>query len=1152
MDTPFNFASARLEDRYDAERGYVFLTGVQALVRLPLLRQRLDREQGLNTAGFISGYRGSPLGSYDKQLWQERKRLAAQNVIFRPGVNEELGVTAVWGSQQVGLFPGAKFDGVFGIWYGKGPGVDRAGDALKHANFFGTSKHGGVLAFAGDDHSCKSSTLPNQSDLAFADAEIPVLSPAGVEELLEFGLKGFALSRFAGLWTGMKTIADTMDASATVPIDFARYRTFAPGGVVMPPHGVHARVGLSPAQQEEVHRHFRIPAAIAFAKANGFDRIAVDSAQPKVGIAASGKAYLHVRQALRDLGLEGDAAEKAGVRVYKVGLVWPLEPAGAKAFADGLETVLVVEERRDVIEQQLRAVAYDLPDGRRPRIFGKRDADGKPLISDVLDIDTADVISALYRILPREVWPQKMQAMAERHTAQQSTLASSVVPLHTRSAYFCSGCPHNTSTVVPEGSRALAGIGCHYLASLMDRKADTYTQMGGEGVPWMGQAPFTSEKHIFANLGDGTYFHSGSLAIRQAVAAGDNITFKILYNDAVAMTGGQPVDGQLTVAQMAAQVRSEGVERIAIVSDDPERHRYDAAMPAGVSFDHRSRLEAVQKELREVEGVSVLIYDQVCATEKRRRRKRGTMERETRRIFINEAVCEGCGDCSVKSNCLSVEPLETEFGRKRTINQSSCNQDYSCVEGFCPSFVSVYGASAKKPQASAVLGIPLPPAQLPSIPEDGYNILITGIGGLGVTSTAAILGTAAHLQNSQVRVVDQLGMAQKGGGVYSHIRVGRPDSALFSPRIGQGQADLMMAADMVVAHGKSGLPMLSANRTSTIADMGVTPTAEFVTNNAVQFDSAGMAARLKAQSSTFHGLPVQKIAVALLGDAIFSNMILVGYAWQSGLLPIERGALLRAIELNGAAVDANKRAFEIGRAAVVDLGAVMAHVAPAPRLAQTLDEILAIRAADLTAYQDEAYAARYRMMVERVRLAERKVSQDERLSVAVAKNLYKLMAIKDEYEVARLYSDGRFGERLRREFGADTKVKVHLAPPLLSRRNPDTGLPEKRTFGPWVLTAMGYLAKLKSLRGTRWDIFGRTAERRMERELLADYERRIEALLPSLTRSTLELAVAYASVPDMIRGFGHVKERNVVKAQARYAELEQAFSRADSELRAAE
>ncbi len=1141
MDTLVYAPSVSLDGKYRADAGQVFITGVQALVKLPLLRREADARNGLNTAGFISGYRGSPLGTYDKQLWLEREHLAAHRIVFQPGVNEELAATAVWGSQQVGLFPGAQYDGVFGIWYGKGPGVDRSGDALKHANFFGTARYGGVLAFAGDDHACKSSTLPNQSDFAFADAEIPVLSPAGIEELLEFGMKGFDLSRFAGLWVGIKAVAATMDASASVSIDLNRYATIAPEGVAAPSGGRNGRLHLTPPQQEEVHRHFRLPAALAFARENRFDRIAIESPTPRYGIAASGNAYLYVRQALRDLEITEGQAAALGIRLYKVGLVWPLEEQGARSFAGGLETVLAVEERRNVIEHQLRAAAYGLADGRRPQILGKRDASGAPLISDVMEIDTAEVTRAILRTIPEE-WKTARMRVIEARLDEAAKAAAVTAPLHVRPPYYCPGCPHSTSTRVPDGSRAVAGIGCHFLATTMNRNSDSYTQMGGEGVLWVGQAPFTDEKHIFANLGDGTYFHSGSLAVRQAVAAGHNVTYKILYNDAVAMTGGQPVDGPLSVPAVAAQMRAEGVKRIAIVNDNPERYRGHPDIPAGTDFHPRSRLDALQRELREEPGVSVIIYDQVCATEQRRRRKRGLLEQSPRRAVINASVCDGCGECSRASNCLSVEPVETEFGRKRKINQSACNQDFSCVEGFCPSFVSVYGAKPRRREPAAHEPMELAEPKLPAIGADGYNLLITGIGGTGVTSLAAVLGMAAHLQNRQVRVMDQTGLAQKGGSVYSYLRLGEQGTELYSPCIGAGQADLLLVADIVVAHGKNGLPAMGASRTALVCDAQVMPTAEFVANNAVAYDTAAMMARLKASARLAHQCPAQAIATALLGDSIYGNMVLMGFAWQKGLIPLERGAILRAIELNGASVDANKRAFALGREAALNPAKIMAKVTPAPELSKTLGELIAIRVRDLTAYQDEAYAARYRAFVEKVRSREQAIAPgSEELAMAVARNLYKLMAIKDEYEVARLYTDGTFAAQLEEQFEGDLKLAIHLAPPFLTRRNRDTGLPEKRTFGPWMLKAMKVLAKGRVLRGTRFDLFGRTEERKAERALIPDYEERIERLLLRLTPANLSLAADYAAVPDMIRGFGYVKAANMKKAGARYAEFEAAL-----------
>jgi indolepyruvate ferredoxin oxidoreductase len=1133
-----------LDDKYVLEEGTVFITGVQALVRLPLEQKRLDRAAGLNTGGFISGYRGSPLGTYDSQLWKAQKYLDSHDIVFKPGVNEELGATAVWGSQQVNLYQGANFDGVFGIWYGKGPGVDRCGDVFKHANMAGTSPNGGVLAFAGDDHACKSSTLPNQSEFAFIDAEMPVLNPTGVEELLEFGLKGFALSRYSGCWVGMKTIADTMDSSATITINPALYGTVLPEGVVMPPQGLNILLHDTPQNLEDRHRHFRLPAAQAFARVNGFDRIALDTARPRRGIMATGKAYLHVRQALRNLGIDEAMAEKLGLRVYKVGMTWPLEPSGALAFADGLEEVLVVEERRDVMEHQLRAMLYNLPDGRRPRIVGKRDDQDRPLLRDVLDLDAAQVAKAIYaRLDPSERTGHMDDYIA--WISQDVGVPEKITPLHTRSPYFCSGCPHNTSTNLPDGSRATAGIGCHFLVQWMDRKSEACTQMGGEGVPWVGQAPFTGEKHIFANLGDGTYFHSGILAIRQALGAKVNITYKILYNDAVAMTGGQQVDGVLTVPQLATQLAGEGVARIALVSDDPDRYRDHPDMPARVTYDHRSRLEAVQKDLREHEGVSVLIYDQTCATEKRRRRKRGLMEKSNRRIFINDLVCEGCGDCTVKSNCLSVEPVETEWGRKRRIDQSSCNQDFSCVEGFCPSFVSVEGGQLRKASAdvdeSRLKALPDP--ELPEIADDGFNILLTGIGGQGVTALGAMIGMAAHVDGQTVAMVDMLGMAQKGGGVHSNIRIGKPGQELNGPRIAVGGADLILAADIVGAAGKVTLPVAGRHRAHAIVNADLIPTAEFIKDKAVSFDYDGMLSMLGRECRVLEELPASRLATRLMGDAIYTNMLLLGFAWQKGRLPMSRAALEKAITLNGVAVERNLKAFNWGRLFAHDARAVEDFLEGGKSLARTLDEVIDRRAAFLTDYQDAAYAARYKSHLDRVRKAEQDMAPGSTaLSEAVARNLFKLMAYKDEYEVARLYTDGQFEKNLRAQFEGDFKLSFHMAPPILARTDPDTGLPRKRRFGGWMKPVMKVLARGKGLRGSAFDPFGYTAERKSERALISDYENLLDEIVTNLTPERFDIAIDLAGLPADVRGFGHVKDAHIKEMGTRKTALMERWS----------
>lgn len=1117
-------AEVSLSDKYVLEEGRAFMSGVQALVRLPLMIARRDRRAGLNTAGFISGYRGSPLGNYDQQLQQAKSLLDPLNIVVQPAINEDLGATAVWGTQHVPLFEGARYDGVFGIWYGKGPGVDRSGDVLKHANMAGTTPLGGVLAVVGDDHACKSSTLPNQSELAFIDAEIPVLSPATIAEVLEYGVKGLALSRFYGGWVALKTISDLMDASAAVDLR-DRFDTRDPV-IDLPADGLHIRAKDTPAEKEARHRHYRLPAASAFARLNGFDTVVWPHPRPRIGIATAGKAFTQVMEALDLLGIGEPEARDIGLSVWKVGMVWPLDAQGARAFAGGLEKLLVVEERREVIEPQLRSALYALPDGRRPLILGKRGLSGEPLISDVLELDTLQVALALYDLLPEAGHNPLRRERAEGFRLRLTT-RDTLKPDHVRAPFFCAGCPHNGSTVVPEGSRGLAGIGCHYMATFMPRRTEICTHMGGEGVTWMGQAPFTEEGHVFTNLGDGTYFHSGLLAIRQAIAAGVNITYKILYNDVVAMTGGQSVDGQLTPVKVAQQVRAEGVERIALVSNDPER--WEGEMPSGTTYAHRDDLEAVQKDLRTHKGVSVLIYDQACATELRRRRKRGTAPKPAARIFINPAVCEGCGDCQAKSNCVAINPLETELGRKREIDQSACNIDTSCVKGFCPSFVAVEGAALKKAAAPDLTPLiaDLPELTPPPATARPVNILLAGIGGLGVTSLSAMLGMAAHIDGCEVSVADQTGLAQRGGGVDAHVRIVAQGQRLPAPRISAGEADVLLAADMVQATGKTALPLVSPDRTLSFVNSALTSTAAFTLNRDVVFDKGGLMGRLRKASKRCEPLDAGGVARRLLGDAVYGHMILLGAAWQAGAVPLSRQAIERAIDLNGAEKANNHKAFALGRA--LYLGRIAPPKADAPFDVETF---ITRRMADLTAYQDAAYAARYAAVVEQARQAGSPAFLE-----AVARNAYKLMAYKDEYEVARLYSDPAFRQRLDSQFDNTGNLAIYLAPPLLARKDPVTGEPRKMKFGGWIFTAFGVLKGLKGLRGSLFDPFGHTEERRMERRLRDDYLRMIPALVAKLSPQTLETIVALARLPEDIRGFGHVKAASVEAAEARKAAL---------------
>ncbi len=1126
-----------LDDKFTESQGPIFLTGIQALVRLLLVQARRDALAGLETAGFVSGYRGSPLAGLDRQLWAARAHLEPRRIEFLPAVNEELGATAVWGSQQVNAFRGARVAGVFGLWYGKAPGVDRAGDALKHANAAGSSRNGGVLAVCGDDHACKSSTMPSQSELALLDAGIPVLNPADVQEVLDFGLHGWALSRFSGLWTGLIALADTMDSAASVEADLDRVRIVLPE-LELPPGGLNFRPGVAPLAQEELLHAHKLPAALAYARANRLDRVVLDAPDARLGIVTTGKAHLDVLQALADLGIGEAEAREAGIRLYKVGMSWPLEPQGVLSFAEGLEQILVVEEKRGLVEGQLKE---HLHDARRhgPRVLGKRDEQGAWLLAPTADLSPGRIARAIAARLPRRPHSARLDERLAQLEARERVLGElDAGPV--RLPFYCAGCPHNRSTALPEGSRGLAGIGCHYMVQWMDRNTDTVSQMGGEGVQWLGQAPFTDEAHVFANLGDGTYYHSGTLAIRAAVAAGRNITFKLLYNDAVAMTGGQSVDGPLTVPQITRQLAAEGVQRIAVLSDDPSRYGAHADFAPGVTVQPRQALDAVHRELRETPGCTVLVYDQTCAAELRRRRKRGLAPDPELRLFIHPEVCEGCGDCSVQSNCAAVEPLETELGRKRRINQSACNKDYSCAEGLCPAFVEVRGGSLRRERSA------LDPAALERLPEptpfagaleEPWNVLVTGIGGTGVVTIGALLGMAAHLDGKAATLLDMTGLAQKGGAVTSHVRLAASRESLHVPRIPVGQTDLLLACDPVVAAGPEALARLEPRRSAGLVNPHVAPTAEFVLDNEVRYDAEALQTRIAAQCRTSSSVPATELARRVLGDEIAANLLMVGYAFQQGLIPLSEAALLGAIELNGTAVEMNRQAFQLGRLAAHDPKALPA--APAPAASETtLDELIERRAARLRAYQDEALAQRYRGLVARVRGAERSVgAASEALGCAVAEGYHKLLAYKDEYEVARLYSDPEFARQLAQQFEGGFRVAPLLAPPLWAKRDRETGRPRKRRYGRWIFTAMRWLARLRFLRGTPFDPFGYSADRRLERRLIADYEHTVCRLLDGLAPENHALAVEIAALPQQIRGFDQVKRSSAEQAGARQVAL---------------
>ncbi|MBX3585636.1 MAG: indolepyruvate ferredoxin oxidoreductase family protein [Ramlibacter sp.] len=1169
-----------LDDKYALDYGRAFMSGVQALVKLPMLQRLRDAQQGKNTAGFISGYRGSPLGGYDQALWKASKYLKAQNIVFQPGVNEELAATALWGTQQLGFSPAGtnRFDGVFGIWYGKGPGVDRCSDVFKHANMAGTTEYGGVIAVAGDDHVSKSSTAAHQSDHIFKACGLPVFFPATVQEILDLGIHAFAMSRFSGVWAGMKTIQEIVESSATAMIDPERVEIKIPTDFQMPPGGVHIRWPDHALEQEARLFDYKWYAALAYIRANRLNYNVIEGPNDRLGLIASGKAYNDTRQALLDLGLDDDSCRQLGIRLHKVGVVWPLEAQGTREFATGLREILVIEEKRQVIEYQVKEELYNWRADVRPNVLGKfNEVEGdysggewsmpnpneNKLLRANADLSPALIARAIAQRIKKMGVDGDMTARIDAQLAilEAKERAMQVVELNgvkgaDRQPWFCSGCPHNTSTKVPEGSRAMAGIGCHFMATWMDRSTVGFTQMGGEGVPWVGQQPFTTDQHIFANLGDGTYFHSGLLAVRQSIAAGVNITYKILYNDAVAMTGGQQVgerpEGH-SVVQIAQSMRAEGTVRITIVTDEPEKYEGVTGLPAGIAIEHRDRLDEIQREFREIKGTTVIIYDQTCATEKRRRRKRGSMVDPAKRVVINELVCEGCGDCGVQSNCLSVEPLETEFGRKRTINQSTCNKDMSCLNGFCPSFVTVEGGQLKK-KAKGQMASPFAMGQLPepSLPaiHGAYGIVVAGVGGTGVITIGQLLGVAGHIEGKGIVTQDAGGLAQKGGATWSHVLIGNHADDIRTTRVSMAGADLIIGCDPIVTAGKETVMRMREGRTHVALNSHSTPTAAFVKDagwqNPAQACVADVARAVGAQGVAV--FDADAAATRLMGDSIFTNPMMLGYAWQKGWIPLGHESLMRAIELNAVAVEQNKVAFAWGRQAAHDWAAVEKQMAPAQviefKKRETVAHLVTRRVEFLTDYQNADYAATYRAFVDKVQLAEAPLGKTT-LTEAVARSLFKLMAYKDEYEVARLHTDKAFLERVNGMFEGDFKLNYHLAPPIIAKKNAKGEL-QKQKFGPAMLTAFRVLAALKGLRGTAFDIFGRTEERRTERALISDYRDSVEQVLAGLDAGNHGLALEIARLPEQIKGFGHVKERNLVAVRQKWAGLMQQW--ADPEL----
>lgn len=1166
-------ATAYKHDIYSRTEGKVYMTGIQALVRLPMVQRTLDRKRGLNTAGLVSGYRGSPLGAYDQQLWKASKQLAEHDVVFQPGLNEDLAATALWGAQMHKAYGETTVDGVFGVWYGKGPGVDRTGDVFRTANMLGTSKFGGVLAVSGDDHAAQSSMYPHQTDGIFQSASIPILQPANVQEILSLGLAGFEMSRYAGVWVALKTIAEVVETAATFDSsDVPEYRE--PEDFAVPAHGLNWDSSISwPEKRAEYERRMieeRIPAVKAWAKANKLDQTLVKAHQSRLGIVTVGKAHQDFMQAMEDLGLNTADLANMGVSVYKVAMSWPLETDGILNFVAGQSELMVVEEKRGIVEAQIKEALYHQPSGQRPRVTGKLDDRGMVLLPEVSEFTPLLVSKAFVaRLLANSSVEFNQSASYElesfiprihdkldqviRRAMPVTSVRNKVIPI--RAPFFCSGCPHNTSTKTPEGSISGGGIGCHVMAlSQPILKTKTFSQMGGEGVQWIGAAPFSKTEHIFQNLGDGTYQHSGLLAIRAAVAARANITYKILYNDAVAMTGGQAAEGQIEPARITRQLKAEGVDRILLVSDHPERWAGNSELAEGVSIHHRDHMDAVQRELRAQGGVSAIVYEQTCAAEKRRRRKRGEYPDPNKRLFINQRVCEGCGDCSVQSNCISIEPVQTDFGRKRAINQNACNKDFSCVKGFCPSFVEVEGAQLNKPDSRRIkeweqsLSQTMPEPVVPVL-HSSFNVVVTGIGGSGVLTMGALIGGAAHVQGLGSTVLDFTGLAQKNGAVVSQVRIAKHSRDIHAVRIGPGQTDLLLGADMVVSASADTLIKLATNKTAAVLNTGEAPTAAVITDRDATLPMGMLEDRVKSRcdASRFHAFDATELAERLFGDTVTAHTLMLGYAWQKGLIPLSREAIEQTIELNGAAVAQNLRAFLWGRIAaelpnVIEM--LDGRQSPqdqkpiGPHSDQSLDELIGKFSAELVAYQNQAYAARFESLVQLARQTENKLDAGQSVfTEAVARSAYKLMAYKDEYEVARLYSSEEFMASLSHQFSSSTGISLWLAPPFISKIDPATGRPKKIKFGPWILKAFKVLSRLKSLRGTALDVFGYTHERRQERHLVSEYFQLIEALCASLSVAHVEHYTAIARLPMDIRGYGPVKAEAIALYQQKKAQM---------------
>ncbi len=1158
-------ADVSLSDKYDLECPRTYMSGTQALIRLCLMQHERDRLEGLDTAGYITGYRGSPVGGVDQQFERAELYLKPRNIKFEAGLNEDLAATAIWGTQQAEMRGEGLYDGVFSLWYGKGPGVDRSGDVFRHANLAGTSPNGGVLVLMGDDHTCESSTTAHQSEFALVDAMIPILNPAGVQELIDYGLYGWAMSRYSGCWIGLKAVKDTIEVTGTIDASLARIKIKQPQDFSKPEGGLSIRTFDPPLEQEARLHDYKRYAVQAFARANGLDRqIFAGGKTPKIGVVSAGKSYLDVRQALDQLGIDEVEAANLGLKLFKIAMTWPLEPEGVKKFARNLDLIIVVEEKRSLIETQLREQLYGQKNA--PVIVGKMDEKNAPLFRAKAALDPNEIALTIGSRLLKGRRNKALEARiaALKEAQKRSRNAES---LGKRKPFFCAGCPHNSSTVIPEEARAYAGIGCHWMVQVMDRKTEGYTQMGGEGANWIGEAPFSTRKHMFQNIGDGTYNHSGLQAIRAALAANVTITYKILYNDAVAMTGGQSNDGGLSAHEIARQVSAFGVERITLVTNEREKYHNAGPLPTGTEICERDELARIQREYMDVEGVSVILYDQTCAAEKRRRRKRGQFPDPAKWVFINELVCEGCGDCGLQSNCVAIAPLETEFGRKRTIDQSSCNKDYSCINGLCPSFVvvegGVYKGAVQQSKTGGTIARPRPDvSSLPAPVFEGdatlYSAVVTGVGGTGVVTIGALIGMAAHLEGKGCGVLDMTGLAQKGGSVVSHIRISKSPENIQSVRLSAGSADLVLGCDIMGAGSDTVLGLMDKDKTVCVANAHEIYPGEFTEDSDYRMPTEML--RLAIQSHVmpdgFDFIEATEMATALTGDAIATNLFMLGYAMQKGYLPLGAKSLERAIELNGVAVEMNKNAFAWGRIAAHDPDQIWSQIGKEAAIAEVkktpdLNEIIEKRVRFLTDYQDAAYAQRYLQLVDNVKTAESSIKGEAGvLSEAVAKYYFKLMSYKDEYEVARLYAQTGFLSSIENQFEGRVKISFQLAPPLFAAIDPENGRPVKKSYGPWMLKAFGVLARFKWLRGGVGDPFGYLPERKAERALIDQYEKTIAELVQGLNSDNHAIAVEIASIPEHIRGYGLVKTQSIDAAQSRLAQLRARFQGAGQPARA--